>query len=123
MASSKVNSNGYSEYVNRLVVTRQHNTTARESATGMLIVKRKSTVRILEVGIIPLDSAAMVRFMNDINKPNCKVSFLDSLTNTMVENMPCLISANTVEYYTINAANGVKFHPFTIDIQEVKEAR
>jgi hypothetical protein len=118
----KINGNDYSMYVNKLSVARQHNATSRESATGMLLVKRKSTVRLLEVGIIPLDSTVMVRFMNDINKPNVKVSFLDPLTNTLVENMPCIIATNLVEYYTINAANGTKFRAFTISIQEVKEA-
>lgn len=122
MSYFKINGNDYSMYVNKLSVARQHNATSRESATGMLLVKRKSTVRLLEVGIIPLDSAVMVRFMLDINKPNVKVSFLDPLTNTMVENMPCIIPTNLVEYYTVNAANGTKFKAFTISIQEVKEA-
>lgn len=123
MAYFKINGNDYSMFVNRLTVARQHNATTRESATGLLLVKRKGTTRILEVGIIPLDAATMVRFMVDINQPNVKVSFLDPLTNELVENMNCLIPTNLVEYYTIQGANNTKFKAFTLSIQEIQEAR
>ena len=120
MAFFKINGNDYSMYVNRLTVAHQHNAVTREAATGLLLVKRKSTTRLLEVGIIPLDAAAMVRLQNDINKPNLTVSFINPATNELVENMKCMIPTNLVEYYTINAANGTKFRAFTLSIQEIQ---
>lgn len=119
MTYFKINGNDYSMYVNRLSVARQHNAVTREAATGLLLVKRKSTTRLLEVGIIPLDAAAMVRLQNDINKPNVKVSFLDTATNTLVEDMPCMIATNIAEYYTIQVGN-TKFKPLTLAIQEIQ---
>ena len=123
MAYFKINGNDYSMYVNKLSVARQHKATTRESATGLMLVKRKGTVRVLEVGIIPLDAATMKRFLADINKPNVKVTFLEPLTNTLVENMPCMILNNLVEYYTIQGANNTSFKAFSLTIQEVQEAR
>lgn len=120
MAFLKINGNDYSMYCNKLSVAKQHNATTREAATGLLLVKRKSTTRILEVGIIPLDSDVMMRLQSDINKANCKVSFLDPATNMLVENMPCMIASNLVEYYTIQGSK-VKFMAFTLTIQEIQE--
>ena len=121
MAYFKINGNDYSMYVNKLSVAKQHNAVTREAATGLLLVKRKSTTRILEVGIIPLSADVMVRLQADINKPNVKVSFIEPATNTLVENMNCMIPTNLVEYYTINAANGTQFRAFTLSIQEIQE--
>lgn len=121
MAYFKINGNDYSMYVNKLTVAKQHNAVTREAATGLLLVKRKSTTRILEVGIIPLSADVMIRLQNDINKPNVKVSFIEPATNTLVENMSCMIPTNLVEYYTINAANGTQFRAFTLSIQEIQE--
>lgn len=119
MAFLKINGNDYSMYCNKLLVGRQHNAVTREAATGLLLVKRKATVRLLEVGIIPLDTEVMRQLMADINKPNLTISFLDPLTNTLVENMPCMIATNLVEYYTIQGSN-VKFKAFTLSVQEIQ---
>lgn len=119
MAFLKINGNDYSMYCNKLVVGRQHNAVTREAATGLLLVKRKATVRLLEIGFIALDNKVMPSLMVDINKPNLTISFLDPLTNELVENMPCMIATNLVDYYTIQGSNA-KFKAFTLSAQEIQ---
>ena len=114
----KINDNDYSMYVNKLQVGTQHHYQQRSSANGADKITHKYKRRVIEVGIIPLDDAAMMRLMNDIDKFRVSISFRDPLTNTVVENMTCIIPNNIVEYYTIQVGN-VKYKAFSLQLQEV----
>lgn len=114
----KINGNDYSMYVNKLQVGTEHNYEMRTSAGGADRVTYKYNRKILEVGIIPLDSEAMARLLSDVNQFRVTVSFRDPITNAMVEDMPCIIPSNLVDYYTIQAGN-VTYKAFSLSIREI----
>lgn len=114
----KINDNDYSMYVNKLQVGTEHFYTKKSSANGADRITHNYKRRVLEVGIIPLDDEAMVNFLLDVDKFRVSVSFRDPLTNTLVENMTCIIPTNLVEYYTIQTEN-VKYKAFSLQLQEV----
>ena len=114
----KINNNDYSMYVNKLQVGTEHHYTIKSSANGADRISYKYKRRVIEVGIIPLDDAAMLRLMSDVDQFRVTVSFRDPLTNTVVENMNCIIPNNIVEYYTIQVGN-VKYKAFSLQLQEV----
>lgn len=114
----KINDNDYSMYVNKLQVGTTHHYQQKSSANGADKITYKYKRRVIEVGIIPLDDAAMMRLMNDIDKFRVSISFRDPLTNTITENMSCIIPNNIVEYYTIQVGK-VKYKAFSLQLQEV----
>lgn len=115
----KINGHDYSMYVNKLIVGTEHTYTAKTSAYGYDQINYKYSKRTLEVGIIPLDDAAMTSLLTDVNKFKVTISYRDPTTNTMVENLPCVIPNNLIEYYTIQAGN-VKYKAFSLQIKEYK---
>ena len=114
----KINDNDYSMYVNKLQVATQHHYQQKSSANGADKITYKYKRRVIEVGIIPLDDAAMMNLMNDIDKFRVSVSFRDPLTNAITENMNCIIPNNIVEYYTIQVGK-VQYKAFSLQLQEV----
>ena len=114
----KINGNDYSMYVNKLQVGTEHFYEQKSSASGSDRITHKYKRRVIEVGIIPLDDATMMRLLTDVDKFRVSVSFRDPLTNTLVENMTCIIPNNIVEYYTIQAGN-VKYKAFNLQLKEV----
>lgn len=114
----KINGNDYSMYVNKLQVGTDHNYKSVTTAAGNTVVKYINSKRVLEVGIIPVDAATMVRLLTDINKFQVSVSFRNPETNEMVENVSCIIPSNLVDYYTIQAGK-VMYKAFSIQIEEL----
>lgn len=115
----KINNTDYSMYVNKLVVGTEHFYTAKTSAYGYDQINYKYSKRTLDVGIIPLDDSAMVNLLADINKFKVTISYRDPVTNTMVENLPCIIPNNLIEYYTIQVGK-VQYKAFSLQIQEYR---
>lgn len=114
----KINDHDYSMYVNRLQVGTEHFYNLKSSANGADRVSHKYKRRVLSVGIIPLDDAAMANLLSDVDRFRVSVSFRDPSTNMLVENMTCIIPTNLVEYYTIQAGN-VSYKAFTLQLNEV----
>lgn len=114
----KINGNDYSMYVNKLVIGKVHNYKSMVTAAGNTLVKYINGKRVIEVGIIPLDEIAMMRFLLDVNKFQVSISFRDPETNVLTENVQCIIPNNLIEYYTIQQGN-VKYRAFSLQIQEV----
>lgn len=102
MAYFKINNNDYSMYVNKLIVDTKHKYTARENASGNLMVKYITNKKSIQVGIIPLDEASLSSLMNDINDFEVTVSYRDPQTKAL-ETINCIIPGNSVEYHTIRA--------------------
>ena len=102
MAYFKINDNDYSMYVNKLLVDNKHKYTARENASGNLMVKYITKKRNVQVGIIPLDADTLKNLLADLNKFEVEVTFLNPETNAL-ETINCIIPVNSVEYYTIRA--------------------
>lgn len=118
MAYFKINGTDYSMYVNKLKVAREHIYKAQTNASGNTLVKYVNTKRIIEVGIIPLDSASMASLQADINEFKVNVSYLDPETGALEEGVACIIPHNSVDYYTIQAGN-TKFKAFSLEFKEL----
>lgn len=118
MAYFKLNGVDFSMYVNKLKIGYEHIYKGQTNATGNTLVKYINTKRIIEVGIIPLDSEAMKNLQAIINTFKVNVSFLDAETGTLVENVPCIIPHNSVDYYTIQVGN-TKFKAFSLEFKEL----
>lgn len=114
----KINGNDYSMYVNKLQVGTEHFYQQKSSAGGADRITYKYKRRIIEVGIIPLDDAAMANLLADIDGFRVSVSFRDPLTNALVENMDAIIPNNIVEYYTIQVGK-VMYKALSLSLHEV----
>lgn len=102
MAYFKINNHDYSAYVNKLSIDTKHKYTARENASGNLMVKYITKKHNISVGIIPLDATALKNLMADINSFQVTVEYLNPETNALTT-AKCIIPINNVEYYTIRA--------------------
>lgn len=114
----KINGNDYSMYVNKLMVGKEHFYKSMTTASGNTLVKYINSKRTLEVGIIPLNDVTMMRLLADIDQFQVSISFRDPETNTLYENLKCIIPNHIVEYYTIQDDN-VKYKAFSIQIKEL----
>lgn len=114
----KINDNDYSMYVNKLLIGKEHNYKSMTTAAGNTLVKYINSKRTIEVGIIPLDEAAMVDLLTDVNKFQVSISYRDPETNTLVENVKCIIPNHLVEYHTIQSGK-VLYKAFSLQIKEL----
>lgn len=103
MSYFKIGSNDYSMYVNELKVNKEATYNLQTNAAGNSVVDYINAKRVIEVGIIPVDDEAMAKLQADIDLFNVSISFRNPKTNTLEENVNCIIPSNTVEYYTIQA--------------------
>lgn len=106
MAYFKINGIDYSLYVNKLLVDTKHKYTARENASGTLMVKYLAKKHNVQVGIIPLDADALKSLTEELGKGGAdfekEVTYLNPETNTL-ETIRCIIPIHSIEYYTIRA--------------------
>ena len=119
MSYFKIDGHDYSMYVNKLTVGTEHHYEMKTSAMGADRVTHKYKRKVLQVGIIPLDDATMTRLLTDVDKFQVNISYREPQTNTLVENMTCIIPSNLIEYYTIQVGN-VKYKAFSLQIQEIR---
>lgn len=103
MAFFKINDVDFSMYVNELKVNKEHNYKAQTNAAGDTVVDYINSKREIEVGIIPLDDAAMANLQAAIEAFNVSISFRNPKTNELETNINCIIPDNQIEYYTIQS--------------------
>jgi len=118
MAYFMIDGVDYSTYVNALKVDKEVNYSAQTNAAGNTVVDYINAKRTLEVGIIPLDSAAMTELLSAIDKFSVSISFRNPITGALEENVNCIIPSSGVEYYTIQA-NKVMYKAFTLKFIEL----
>lgn len=118
MAYFKIGDTDYSMYVNQLNVNKEANYNAQTNAAGNTVVDYINHKRTIEVGIIPLDSEAMIALQTAIDAFNVSISFRNPQTGTLEEGVNCIIPSNNVEYYTIQV-NKVMYKAFTIEFIEL----
>lgn len=118
MAYFKIGATDYSKYVNALKVDKEANYNAQTNAAGNTVVDFINHKRTIEVGIIPLDGAAMAALQAAIDAFNVSISFRDPKTGALAEGVNCIIPSNGVDYYTIQA-NKVMFKAFTLQFVEL----
>ena len=118
MAYLKINNVDYSMYVNALKVNSKAVYTSQTNAAGNTVVDYINSKRVIEVGIIPLDSAAMVSLQRAIRGFNVTLSFRNPNTGALENGVNCIIPSNEIEYYTIQQ-NKVMYNAFTLKFEEL----
>ena len=114
----KINDKDFSMYVNALKVSTQHTYEMKTSANGADRITYKYNRKVIDVGIIPLNDEAMRSLLSEVNKFRVSISVRDPETNTLVENIDCIIPSNTVDYYTIQVGK-VMYKAFNLQLKEV----
>lgn len=118
MAYFKIGDVDFSPYVNSLKVNKSAIYNSQVNAAGDSIVDYINSKRTIEVGIIPLDEIIMLKLQLAIAPFDVSISFLNPATNELVENVKCIIPADEVEYYTIQA-NNISFKALTLTFTEL----
>lgn len=119
MAYFKINDKDFSTYVNKLIIDTKHKYTARENASGNLLVKYITKKHNVQVGIIPLDAAALKSLETELNGGSFekRITYLDPETGSLTT-INCIIPTNTIEYYTIQAGKTMT-KAFTFTCEEL----
>lgn len=118
MAYFKIDDVDYSMYVNELKVNKSSVYNAQTNAAGNTVVDYINAKREIEVGIIPLNSAAMQQLQTAIDAFNVSISFRNPKTGVLEEGVNCIIPENGIEYYTIQA-DKVMYKAFTLKFIEL----
>ena len=114
----KIGNIDFSSFVNELKVSKVNNYNAQVNAAGNTVVDYINSKREIEVGIIPINDADMQSILNAIDTFNVSVSFLNPLTNTLENNVNCIIDSSEIEYYTIQVGN-IMYKAFTLTFTEL----
>ena len=117
MSYFKIGDIDFSMYVNKLTITKEANYNALVNAAGNTVVDYINKKRVIEVGIIPLDNAAMANLLTAIDAFSLSISFLNPETGAL-ETIACIIPNSNVDYYTIQAGN-TSFKAFTLEFIEL----
>lgn len=118
MAYFKIGNVDYSNYVSGLKVTTNHNYNAQTNAAGNTVVDYINSKRIIDVNIIPLDDAAMIKLQSDIEAFNMPISFRNPQTGALEENVEVIIPVNGIEYYNLAGA-GRMYKAFALQFIEL----
>lgn len=113
----KINDVNFSMYVNALNVETENIYNAQTNAAGDSVVDLINKKRRVEVGIIPLNSSAMKSLLEEIDKFNVSISFLNPLTHEL-DTINAIIPSSGVEYYSIRVGNTL-FKEFKLEFQEL----
>lgn len=104
--------------VNALKITKEANYNSQTNANGDTVVEYINSKRVIEVGIIPLTDIQMIKLKQAISAFNVSISFRNPDTNTLEENINCIIPEEEIEYYTIQAGK-VLYNGFTLEFVEL----
>lgn len=118
MAYFKINDVDYSMYVKSLKINKTAHYNAQTNAAGDTVVDYINTKRTIEVGIIPLKNDVMINLQQAIDAFSVSISFLNPNTNLLEENVDCIIPANDVDYFTIQA-DKVMYNALTLKFTEL----
>lgn len=118
MAYFKIGSNDYSSLCSGLKIKSNVLYNSQTNAAGTTVADYINTKRTIEVEIIPLDAAAMLQLQLDIKAFNVSLSFMNPQTNTLEENVACIIPSHEVKYYTIQA-NKTMFDAVSLTFTEL----
>lgn len=114
----KINGIDFSQYVNKLMIGTEHNYKQMTTAAGNTLVKYVNSKRTIEVGIIPLNDAAMKSLLAQVDKFQVTISYRNPETNTLEENIKCIIPNHLIEYHTIQVGK-VLYKSFSLQIKEL----
>lgn len=118
MSYFKINNIDFSMYINELKIEKEANYNIQTNAAGNSVVDYINAKRVIEVGIIPVDAAAMAKLQTELDKFSVSISFRNPKTNALEENVNCIIPSNGIEYYTIQT-NKVSYKAFSLSFIEL----
>lgn len=118
MAYFKINNTDFSQYVNKLKIKQKAVYKSLTNAAGNTVVDYVNTKREIEVGIIPLNAAALKNLLDAISGFSVTISFLNPHNNTLENGVNAIIPESNIEYYTIQADN-VSVKTFTLKFIEL----
>lgn len=118
MSYIKINDEDISMYCNKLIITTQHKYTSQTNAAGDTVVDYINKKRVIEVGIIATDKEVVSKILNLIDGFSVNISFRNPQTNALEENVPCIIPASNVAYYTIQSEK-VLYDAFMLEFIEL----
>lgn len=115
----EINGIDFSLYVNALKVSTAKNYTAQTNAAGDTVIDYINKKRIIEVGIIPLDSECMFNLLSAIgDNLSVNISFRNPNTADLEKDVVCMLPSDDIEYYTIQN-NKVMYKEFTLQFTEL----
>lgn len=112
-----INGYDFSPYVNELKVTYIHNYNPQLNAAGDTVVDYINNKRIIEIGIIPVDSEAMTFLSQVLGYFDVNISYRDPITQSM-ETCHCACPTYDISYYTIQSKK-VMYQGFRLKFQEL----
>ena len=118
MAYFKINNIDYSPYTSGLKVKKSTNYTSQVNAAGDTVVDYINSKRAIEATIIPMNDAEMATLQTELDKFNVSISFRNPNTNTLEENINCIIPDTEITYYTIQV-NKVMYNALTLTFTEL----
>lgn len=118
MTYFKINDVDYSDCVNELKIEKKQIFNSQTNAAGNTVVDKINSKRVVEVGIIPLTADSVQSLLSALDDFSVSISFLNPITNTLEENVSCIIPENEVEYYTIRA-NNTLLKAFSLKFEEL----
>lgn len=117
MSYFKIDDVDFSMYVNELSVKKKAVYNSQTNAAGNSVVDYINSKRTIEVGIIPLDDAAMANLQRAIEAFSVSITYRDPQTNEL-NTIDCIIPDNEIDYYTIQA-NKVMYNEVSLKFIEL----
>jgi hypothetical protein len=118
MAYFKIGNVDYSGICSGLEVKTATNYNAQTNAAGNTVVDYINKKRTIVVGIIPLNDTEMLKLQQSLAPFSVAISFRDPTTNTLEENVVCIIPDNAVKYYTIQEGK-VSYNALSLTFSEL----
>lgn len=118
MAYFKIGNTDFSALCNALDVETNVNYNAQTNAAGDTVVDYVGAKRTITVGIISTNDTDMLRLQQAIGAFSVSLSFRDPRTNTLAENVACIIPSHNAEYYTIQIDN-VRYKAMSLTFTEL----
>lgn len=114
----KIDGVDYSMFVRELKITDKVNYNSHTNAAGNTVVDLINHKRKIKVGFIPMKEADMIQLQAALNRFNVSISFRNPLSNSLEDNVNCIVPSNEVDYYTIREGN-VSYKKFSITFNEL----
>jgi hypothetical protein len=116
MAYFKIGNIDFSGICKKLEVGTTTNFNGQTNAAGNTVVDFINKKRVITVGIIPTSDTEMIKLQQAIADFAVSISFRDPRTNTLAENVACIIPDHTAAYYTIQSGK-VLYNELTLQFK------
>ena len=118
MTYFKIGETDFSPFVSSLKINKTAVYNTQTNANGDNVVDYVNSKRTIEVNMIAMNEEDMMAIQNAIDAFSVSLSFLNPKTNTLEQNVACIIPADEVDYYTIRA-DRTFFNAFVLTFYEL----